>query len=81
MVVADQDRQPSFFYRQFFLDRLRSFDYPEAKYFTGINQVVFIAQFFADLCSFVFGISGNDTVYQCGTEGIFFFYPGLELFA
>ena len=55
---------------QFFFHTVRRFDHEEVERLAAVQQVVLVAQFFADGIRRCPGITGNDPVHQCAAEGV-----------
>ena len=81
MIICDKDRKTCFFDWKFFFDRLWSFNYPESKDFSCIQNIIFISKFFTDCRCLISWISCNNSVDKCRTEYIFFLNPCNKFFS
>jgi hypothetical protein len=48
VIIRHKNRKIGFLKREFLFDGLRTLDCPESEDFAGIDQLIFVSQFFAD---------------------------------
>ena len=62
VILNDNYRQSCLFKGQFVLDKVRTFNYPEAEDFTRVDEIVTVAECFTECVRLASGITRNNAV-------------------